>query len=127
MQQTGQNGEMGAMSLFTTKGRRKKKKRRIPDDAFYASEEASAKTSKEASAEAITETSAKKDADGKVLAKLDTKRTGKSISGSALMGKASLMVALGLVLLMGIGYLLTLLFSRRSDLRTLPQSSTRSA
>jgi hypothetical protein len=103
---------MGAMSLFTTKGRRRKKKRRIPGDAFYASEDASAKASMGASAKAGVETSAKKESDGKVLVKLDTKRTGKSISGSALMGKASLMVALGLVLLMGIGYLLTLLFSR---------------
>jgi hypothetical protein len=58
------------------------------------------------------------------LVKLDTKSTGKSISGASLLGKGSLMVAAGLVVLMGICYLLTLLFSRNGTFTVKAQSLT---
>jgi hypothetical protein len=62
--------------------------------------------------------------DDKTLVKLDTKSTGKSISGASLLGKGSLMVAAGLVVLMGICYLLTLLFSRNGTFTVKAQSLT---
>jgi hypothetical protein len=103
---------MGFMSLFAhNEGKTLTQEELSGDTAGEASVDTSAGTSGDASGE-------------KTLVKLDTKSTGKSISGAALLGKGSLMVAAGLVALMGICYLLTLLFSRNGTFTVKAQSLT---
>jgi hypothetical protein len=99
---------MGFMSLFAHN-----------EGKTLTPEELSGGAAGEVSADASVGASGKK-----TLVKLNTKKTGKSISGAALLGKGSLMVAAGLVVLMGICYLLTLLFSRNGTFTVKAQSLT---
>jgi hypothetical protein len=99
---------MGFMSLFAHN-----------EGKTLTSGELSGGAAGEVSADASVGSSSKK-----TLVKLNTKRTGKSISGASLLGKGSLMVAAGLVVLMGICYLLTLLFSRNGTFTVKAQSLT---